>query len=176
MTDENDTTKKTSCWKATALTLGGTLLIFSIIGIAWVIRDSVMIRESKNRDLVYPTNVPMVPVPFHPMPQQAVSRRMNSAASSHLRVQSKRPVKARIVGGTTTEQNDYPYMVALNLDGMNDGKPICGGVLITPRIILTGKYSVHMVDDFLYCSRPFLTNEKSRTLCLSSVKCRSRAL
>jgi hypothetical protein len=145
MTHENDATKKTACWKATILFLRGTLLLFSIIAMAWVHRDSAMILESKNHDYIYRRNIPMVPP--HTLPK-GMSRRINSAASSHRRAQAKQPPQARIVGGTSTEQNEYPYMVALNWDGMNDGKPICGGVLITPSIILTGMYV--FVDESQY--------------------------
>jgi hypothetical protein len=62
-------------------------------------------------------------------------RRKNST-SSH---------QARIVGGSTAESGRYPFMVGLYWGTMNGNKPVCGGTLITPNIVVTAAHCVYSV-------------------------------
>lgn len=52
---------------------------------------------------------------------------------------------ARIVGGTTAGQEEFPYIVALCFGSMNGKKPVCGGTLITPNVVVTAAHCVYAV-------------------------------
>lgn len=52
-------------------------------------------------------------------------------------VQIERNVK--IIGGTEARVGQFPYMVALILGLPNYGQSFCGGSIISPNFVLTGK-------------------------------------
>jgi trypsin len=52
---------------------------------------------------------------------------------------------ARIVGGSTAETGKYPFMVGLYWGTMNGNKPVCGGTLITPNVVVTAAHCVYSV-------------------------------
>lgn len=52
---------------------------------------------------------------------------------------------ARIVGGSIAETGGYPFMVGLHWGTMNGNKPVCGGTLITPNIVVTAAHCVYSV-------------------------------
>jgi trypsin len=51
----------------------------------------------------------------------------------------------RIVGGNSAGNGEYPFMVALYWGTINGDKPVCGGTLISPNIIVTAAHCVYSV-------------------------------
>jgi len=53
----------------------------------------------------------------------------------------------RIMGGNPTKENQYPWMVALTLDGKRKNSSNCGGSLIDDRTVLTAAHCVCDQED-----------------------------
>ena len=64
----------------------------------------------------------------------------NSGEDSNGGIRNSEQDSTRIVGGTNSARNEYPWQVRLGLSGASDG---CGGTIIHPRFILT---AAHCVD------------------------------
>ena len=73
----------------------------------------------------------------------ALALPLNSASG-----QESRP-QPRIVGGTTTTVNEYPWQVALTIGAL--GQQLCGGSLIAPNLAIT---AAHCTDLFPPAGRP----------------------
>jgi secreted trypsin-like serine protease len=51
----------------------------------------------------------------------------------------------RIVGGITVAKGQYPFMVSLYWGTFNENKPVCGGTLITPSVVVTAAHCIYSV-------------------------------
>ncbi|KAJ1997259.1 hypothetical protein GGI04_005473 [Coemansia thaxteri] len=60
---------------------------------------------------------------------------------------AKRPLieDERIIGGISSMAGEYPYIVSLNLT-LPEGSGLCGGTLITNRIVVTAAHCVYDLD------------------------------
>lgn len=76
------------------------------------------------------------------------------AQHARQRIQERRSIAPRIVGGTNAEKGRYPYMVSvLRKSGEHD----CGGVLVAKDIVLTAAHCSYVCTAMLFVaiSLPF---------------------
>jgi trypsin len=69
---------------------------------------------------------------------QQEKEQLRTVVSQNLRKTKEDDIEARIVGGSTTAQGRYPYMVSL----WSAYRHECGGILVAPDVILTAAHCI----------------------------------